>query len=210
MTYAISISGFKHELITKPFLAIPIRLDLFVLLATNHQTSQETYRKVTEFLHFANVETVVREVKDIYNFYEVYIVLETIRSEYGLPVWVNVTPGPGIAIAALTFFAINNKVPVVSYNSENNTSSIVGVHDSKNIFTYRERGFRILEALTNGKKSLQELADELGVSKSTVSRKVSNLKKVSFVNTIRQKRTMIVSLSDAGSHMMQTPRKKYP
>ena len=210
MAYAISISGFKHELITTPFLAIPIRLDFFVLLATNHQTSLETSRKVTEFLNFANVETVVKEVKDIYNFYEVYIVLETVRSEYGLPIWINVTSGPGIAIAAMTFFAINNKVPVVSYKSENSTTSIVEVHDSKKIFTYKERGIRILEALKNGQKSLQELADELGVSKSTVSRKVSNLKKVSFVNTIRQKRTMIVSLSNAGSNMMQTQRKKYP
>ena len=210
MAYAISISGFKHELITKPFLAIPNKLDFFVLLATNHLTSLETSRKVTEFLNFANVKTVVKEVKDIYNFYEVYIVLETIRSEYGLPVWINVTPGPGIAIAAMALFAINNKVPVVSYNSENNTSSIVEVHDSKKIFAYKERGIRILESLKDGQKSLQELANELGVSKSTVSRKVSNLKKVSFVNTIRQKRTIIVSLSNAGSNMIQTPRNKYP
>lgn len=202
MAYAISISGFKHELITKPFLAIPIRLDFFVMLATLHQKSMETTKKISEFLAFVNVKAITKRIDNIYNFYEIYIALEAIKKEHGLPAWINVTAGPGIAIASLTFFAINNKIPVVSYNDESKATSMINIHNSKNIFIYMNRDIRILELLRVGQKSLEELAHELRVSKSTISRKVSSLKTVSLVETRREKRTMIVSLSSAGSQIM--------
>jgi len=200
--YAISISGFKQELITKPFLAMPTKLDLFVMLVTDHERSQETSRKVEEFLDFVNVRTVKKKINDIYNFYEIYITLEAIKKEFGTPSWVNVTPGPGIAIASLTFFAINNKVPVIFYNSENQTSTKVDVHDSKKIFIYIEHGIKILETLRNGEKSLQELAQELMVSKSTISRKVTNLRIISIVNTRKENRKVIVSLAPTGLQLL--------
>jgi|GEM_PF-3065900 CRISPR locus-related DNA-binding protein len=202
MTYAISISGFKHELITKPFLAVPIPLDFFVMLGTRHEKSRETCKKVSEFLDFANVRTVVKVINNIYDFYEIYIALETVKKDYGLPNWINVTPGPGIAIASLTFFAMNNRVPVVSYNVETNSTSIIDVYNSKNILAFMQRGIKVLEVLGNGQKSFDELSSALGVSKSTISRKVSDLKAVSLVETKLEKRTVVVSLSPAGEQVI--------
>lgn len=202
MEYAISIAGFKQDLITKPFLAMPTKLDFFVMLVTDHEKSQETSKKVEEFLDFVNVRTLKKKINDIYNFYEIYIALEAIKKEFGTPTWVNVTPGPGIAIASLTFFAINNNVPVIFYNSENQTSTKVDVHDSKKIFIYIKRGIKILETLRNGEKSLQELAQELKVSKSTISRKVSDLKTISIVNTRIESRKVIVSLAQTGLQLL--------
>lgn len=198
MKYAISISGFDFQLITKPFLSILAPLDFFVLLATKHEKSRETVKSVTKFLDYVNVKTIIKEINNIYDFYEVYIALESLQTAYGTPSWINVSAGPGIAISSLTYFSINNKVKVVSYDRENNMTQSIEVYDSKKIFAYMKNGIRILKALQNKQKSLEELSVELGISKSTVSRKISALKSVSLVGTIWNKRELVAFLLPAG------------
>ena len=208
MNYAISISGFNHELVIRPFISIPVHLDFFVMLTTDNEKSGHTCKKVKEFLSFAKVETVIRRIVNIYDFYEVYIALELIKMEYGLPDWINVSAGPGIAISALTFFALNNQIPVVSFSVDQNKTSIVDVSNSKNMLKYLENGINILEALSSGEKSLTELSKALQASKSTVSRNVSKLEKVSLVKTRISGRILLISLSPSGLNILDSKYKK--
>lgn len=197
MNYAISICGFNSTLIKKPFIAHQELINKLIMLTTNDIRSQDTYKNVSDFLNYLNAEAVPKKINNIYDFYEISITLESIKREYGIPKWINVTAGPGIAISSLTIFAINNNIPVLSYSQDKELTSIIDVSASKKMFIYMEKSIKILESLIAGPKTLQELALILNVSKSTISRKVFNLKKTSFVKTENNKRSMVVSLTEA-------------
>lgn len=203
MNYAISIAGFSAKLITKPFLAPEKHLDQIVLISTEDKRSSETVEKVREFMNNLDVKVVNRQVNDIYNFFEVSILLESITREFGIPQWLNVTSGPGIAISALTLYSINNNIPVVSYSDSNQKAFRFNLSASKNMFGYLEKNKLFLLCLLSGPLSLGEVTRRLNVSKSTVSRKMRKFSELSFVKIEKRRRGMIISLTDSSLKLLK-------
>ena len=203
MKYAIAIAGFQPELIIKPFLKMLEPVDELMLLTTQNVKSKETARQVSSFLDFANVKTRHIEVEDIFNFFEVMVVLENLYKTRGNPLWINVSAGPGIAIASLTFFAINHNIMVVFYNKEIDRTSKVDISNSRNLFKRATRNNDLLKLIESGPQSLEELALKLSVSKSTASRRVKLLKAASLVETNIKNRKMSVSITNTSKKLLE-------
>lgn len=204
MKYAVAISGFQAELIIKPFLVMLEPIDEFVLFATQNPKSIETANEVSTFLNFAGVRCTTITVNDIFNFFELLALLESIYETKGKPLWLNVSAGPGIAISALTYFAILHETAVVFFNKENNKTSKVEISKSKDLFRSARKNLQILRFLEKSPMTLDDLASKINLSKSTVSRRVSVLKSAYLINKNNVDRKMLVSISETGRILLGT------
>jgi len=131
------------------------------------------------------------------------VVLENLYKTRGNPLWINVSAGPGIAIASLTFFAINHNIMVVFYNKEIDRTSKVDISNSRNLFKRATRNNDLLKLIESGPQSLEELALKLSVSKSTASRRVKLLKAASLVETNIKNRKMSVSITNTSKKLLE-------
>ncbi len=199
MKYTIAISGFQTDLIISPIMRIFSKMDLVVLLVTDNEKSIETANKVKTMLEFANIDCQRVKIQNVFNFFEVLVTLENIFKTNGKPLWVNVSAGPGIAIAALTFFAIAHDIAVISHNKEENETSKVDIYKSKNFFKNASKNRNILDLLSKSPLTLEEISDKLKISKSTASRRIKVMKELSLVKISSNSRSMLVSLSETGS-----------
>ena len=203
MRYSIAISGFQSELIIKPFLRVRNPLDELVLIITNNPKSLETADAVKRVLAFNNVECTLLPVSDIFNFFEVFVNLEILFEKKGKPKWINVSAGPGIAISSLTFFSITHNIPVVFYNRENDKTSIVDISKSKDLFRNARKNLNILKLIEKNPLFLEEISNKLGLSKSTISRRVSLLREAYLVQTTVINRKMIVKITDTSLKLLE-------
>ena len=203
MRYSIAISGFQSELIIKPFLRVRNPLDELILIVTNNSKSLETADAVKRVLAFNNVECTLLTITDIFNFFEVFVNLEILFEKKGKPKWINVSAGPGIAIASLTFFSIAHNVPVVFYNRENDKTSMVDISKSKDLFRNARRNLNILKLIKTNPLFLEEISNKLGLSKSTISRRVSLLREAYLVQTTVINRKMIVKITDTSLKLLE-------
>ncbi len=204
MKYAIAISGFQPDLIIKPFLRMVEPLDELVLLITKNEKSMETAHNVGSFLAFANVECSYIELSDIFNFFEVLVTLENLLEAKGKPQWLNVSAGPGIAISSLTYFAILHEIVVVFYNKENDKTTKVEIAKSKELFKNARKNFVLLGQLEDSALTLEDLTYKVGLSKSSVSRRVRVLKSAYLVETTSINRKMLVSISETGLKLLHS------
>ena len=203
MRYSIAISGFQSELIIKPFLRVRNPLDELVLIVTNNPKSLETADAVKRVLAFNNVECTLLPVTDIFNFFEVFVNLEILFEKKGKPKWINVSAGPGIAISSLTFFSITHNIPVVFYNRENDKTSMVDISKSKDLFRNARKNLNILKLIEKNPLFLEEISNKLGLSKSTISRRVSLLREAYLVQTTVINRKMIVKITDTSLKLLE-------
>jgi DNA-binding transcriptional ArsR family regulator len=204
MKYAVAISGFQSELIIKPFLVMLEPLDELVLFTTKNTKSMETAKEVSTFLSFANVMCTIIQVNDIFNFFELLARLENLLETKGKPLWLNVSAGPGIAISALTYFAIIHETATVYFNKENNKTAKVEIAKSKDLFRNARKNLQLLRLLENTSLTLDDLALKINLSKSTVSRRVSVLRSAYLVNTNFVSKKMLVSISETGRILLET------
>ncbi|MHB1440269.1 MAG: HFX_2341 family transcriptional regulator domain-containing protein [Cuniculiplasma sp.] len=198
MKYTISISGFQPDLIINPILRVFSRTDLLVLLVTDNEKSIETSNKVHTMLEFANIKCQNVKINNIFNFFEVLVNLENLYKTKGKPTMVNVSAGPGIAIASMTFFSITHDIPVIFHNKEKNETSRVDIYRSKHFFKNANKNRDLLDILSRSQLTLEEISHKLNVSKSTASRRVKMLRQLSLVEVGSKSKKMLIRLSDTG------------
>ncbi len=198
MNYSISLCGFNSKLIIVPLISIRTHLEKIVLLTTSDVRSLRTFDEVSKFASYIHIQTERVDIKNIYDFYEISLYLEILKRRYEKPQWLNVSAGPGIAISAFTIFGIANGISVVSYNSDQDTTSLIDVMRFKYFIDYIDKNRKILEVLKNGPKTLGEIAVLLQLSKSTISRKVKLFNEMSIVKTKKLSQEMVVSLTTGG------------
>ena len=203
MKYSIAISVFKPELIIKPFLRMLEPLDELVLLVTQNAKSMETAEKVRSFLAFTNVNCKYVEIQDIFNFFEVLANLENLFKNKGKPLWLNVSAGPGIAISALTFFAITHDIIVVFYNQENDKTSKVEISKSKALFRNASKNMNLLRLIENAPLTIEDIAVNLMLSKSTISRRLKILKAANLVETKIVNKKMSIAISSTSRKLLE-------
>ncbi|WP_393971568.1 DUF6293 family protein [Oxyplasma meridianum] len=203
MRYAIAISGFHPELVIKPFLRMTKTIDELVLLGTRNEKSMETTKKIGEFLAFANVRSRYIEIQDIFNFFEILANLENLIVNMGKPLWVNVSAGPGIAISALTFFAINHDVIVVFYNKENDKTTKVEISKAKDLFRNASKNYDLLKLIEKTPLTLSDIAEKLTLSKSTISRRVRILKANYLVEINKKDRRISIGMTNTSRKLLE-------
>ena len=102
----------------------------------------------------------------------------------------------------MTYFAIIHEIVVVFYNKENDKTTRVEIGKSKNLFKNARKNLFLLRQLENSTLTLNDLASRVGLSKSSVSRRVRVLKTAYLVDTVFFERKMHISISETGLKLL--------
>src|SRR5659263_207321 len=123
--YAVAVAGFNPELIIRPLYGSTRGIKTVVLLHTIHEKSIETVSAVKQTAAALGIKTQEILIKDVFDFFEIYTAIEKLISNNGDLLWINVTSGPGIAIAAMALISAEKGIPLVAYDKELDRTVIV-------------------------------------------------------------------------------------
>ncbi|HWQ96412.1 MAG TPA: DUF6293 family protein [Candidatus Methylomirabilis sp.] len=184
--YAIAVAGFNPELIIRPLYGSSRGIKKVVLLHTIHEKSMETVSAVKQTAAALGIKTQEIIIKDVFDFFEIYTAIEMLISDNGNPLWINVTSGPGIAIAAMALISAEKGIPLVAYDKELDRTVIVETEELAQYYHIKKRYNKTLNKLFEKDEwSLEELADELNKSVSSISRQITQLKKAKLIYNIK-------------------------
>ncbi len=184
--YAVAVAGFNPELIIKPLYGSTRGIKKVVLLHTIHEKSIVTVSAVKQTAAALGIKTQEIIIKDVFDFFEIYTTIEKLISDNGNPLWINVTSGPGIAIAAMALISAEKGIPLVAYDKELDRTVIVETEELAQYYHIKKRYNKTLNKLFEKEEwSLEELADELNKSVSSISRQITQLKKAKLINNIK-------------------------
>jgi len=184
--YGITIAGHRTDLIVKPFLYSNVKVvKTIVIISDENPEANRTATSASDVLREYGVETEIVKTDNIFNFQKIFFIAKRILREKGKPDWVNVTAGPGIAIAALvTVFPQSNLI----YFKEGTLSSEVISVEIENIikgFGKIEKLIPLLEYIENeGYVEFKRLSFQFEpISKATLSRMLSLLKDSGLIDS---------------------------
>ncbi len=184
--YAIAIAGFNSELVIRPLYGGFQDTKKLVLLHTVHEKSQETVLAVNRTCDAIGIKTQEIVIKDVFDFFEIYATIEKIISDNGIPLWVNVTSGPGIAIAAMTLISAEKNIPLVAYDKELDRIVTIKTEELALYYHIKKRYEKTLNKLLEKEEwTLEELAIGLNKSVSSISRQVTQLKNANLIKNIK-------------------------
>lgn len=184
--YAVAVAGFNPELIIRPLYGSTRGIKKVILLHTIHEKSIETVSSVKQTAAALGIKTQEIIIKDVFDFFEIYTTIEKLISDNGNPLWINVTSGPGIAIAAMALISTEKGIPLVAYDKELDRTVIVETGELAQYYHIKKRYNKTLNKLFDKDEwSLEELADELNKSVSSISRQITQLKKAKLIHNIK-------------------------
>lgn len=184
--YAIAVAGFNPELIIRPLYGSTRGIKKVALLHTIHEKSMETVSAVKQTAAALGIKTQEIIIKDVFDFFEIYTAIEKLISDNGNPLWINVTSGPGIAIAAMALISAEKGISLVAYDKEFDRTVIVETDELAQYYHIKKRYNKTLNKLFEKDEwSLEELADELNKSVSSISRQITQLKKAKLIYNIK-------------------------
>lgn len=205
--YGLSFVGFRADLIIKPFVRNTPLIGRMMLVSTADEKAIKATNDVKRFLTSIDVPYEVILINDAYNFFELYFMFEKIYYDYGRPKWVNVSAGPGIGIIALSMIAVLHNILMVSYDVQRDNVILTDVSQLKKLDFYKNKYFSILERIGSGKETLSELAKEFNTSKSSMSRRLKNLREFNVVTTSGSGKgysKMTYELTDFGNVLLKS------
>ncbi len=176
--YGLSIVGYKVELIVKPFAYSNVeRVNEIVLLTDGNPLALRTAEEARNQLHNYNVTTSIVKTDEIFDFRKMFLLAKKISMEMGQPEWINVTAGPGIAIAVLVLAFPKSRLIYYSEGPPIRVLS-VDVHRLLRAFWNIEKSLPIFDFVREkGEVEFEEIVKAFHCeSKATISRKLSSLK----------------------------------
>lgn len=184
--YAIAIAGFNPELVIRPLYGGFQGTKKLVLLHTVHEKSLETLSAVKQTSAAIGIKTQEIIIKDVFDFFEIYATIEKLISDNGDPIWINVTSGPGIAIAAMALISVEKSIPLVAYDKELDRIVTIKTEELSQYYHIKRRYEKTLNKLLEKEEwTLEELADGLKKSTSSISRQVAKLKNAKLIINIK-------------------------
>jgi len=181
MPYGVSLAGFKAHLITQPLIHhIPV-IRTLLLFYTNHEKSRKTKEQVRSTLQSFGIELHEHRIKDIYNLFEVYFAMDHFSQSWGDPIWLNTTAGPGLAVSALSLFALKHNIDLVAYDEVRDRVGLISIEKLNNLQQCRSKHYPTLKAISRGICFANELSEVLTLSKSTVSRQFKIFKELGLI-----------------------------
>ncbi len=181
LPYGISIAGFKPNLITKPLVhQIPV-VKTLLLFHTDHENSLSTRKLIKASLPSFGISLEEHEIINIFDFYEIYYAIEYFTQTQGPPLWINTTAGPGLAISALSAYALKQKVDLLAYDEIKDVVRLISIEKLKKLQKCRNRYFPTLKAIGLEVVTLNELINRLSLSRSTLTRQLQMFKKLNLI-----------------------------
>lgn len=184
--YAVAVAGFNPELVIRPLYGGIHGTKILVLLHTTHEKSLETVSAVSKTSAAIGIKTKEIIIKDVFDFFEIYATIEKLISGNGIPIWINVTSGPGIAIAAMALISAEKGIPLVAYDKELDRTVTIETGELAQYYHIKKRYEKTLNKLLEKEEwTLEELADGLNRSVSSISRQVTQLKNAKLLKNVK-------------------------
>ena len=205
--YAISLVGFNPQLVIKLLIPQMRSIKTLVLFYSAYPISTASMNSIFMTLHDTGKKVVKNQIKDVFNFFEIFLAAESICSKYGEPAWVNITASPGLEVSALTTFATVHGIDLVSYDEGKDEATVVHISELDELLNCHAKFKRLLEELkSNDNRSMEQICSHLLISKSTVSRQLKTLHKLNLISISgsgRGRSPFIISLTAWGRQFCQ-------
>ena len=181
MPYGISLAGFKPALITRPLVHQIPMVKTILLFFTDHEKSLATRDAVKASLPSFGITLHEHKIINIYDFFEVYFAVEYLTQIHGLPLWINTTAGPGLAVSALSTFALRHNVNLIAYDETKDWARLISTEKLSLLQKCREKYFTTLRAIRMDTCTLKVLTEQLSISNATLSRQLKIFKELDLI-----------------------------
>ncbi len=181
ISYGLAILDLNPSVITKPFLENIPKISKLFIIGSQKEKYFSSLNSIQNFLISINIDYEFINIDDITDFFEIYLTLEKICEKYGIPEWVNVSSNQGIGISAFAVHGYIKNTPLILYDKEKDTTIFTTIKKLKKIRIYKNKYFDIIEELKTGEKTIKDLSNKIGISKSAMSRRLKNMKILNIV-----------------------------
>ncbi len=173
--YGIAILDQEGDYIVKPFFSDIPKISKLIIICDAKTEYKNAKQKITDFLRLKNIKPEFVEIKDVSNFFQIFLVLQKICKTKSDPTWVNISCGSGIGVSALTIHAYNQDILMVVYDKYMDSTVVINVKKLKKIDIYNKRYIQIMREISAKAKTIEELSVSLNITDSAVSRRLKNL-----------------------------------
>ena len=173
--YGIAILDQEGDYIVKPFFSDIPKISKLIIICDAKTEYGNAKQKIIDFLKLKNIKPEFIEIKDVGNFFQIFLVLQKICKSKNDPTWVNISCGSGIGVSALTIHAYNQDILMVVYDKYLNSTIVINVKKLKKIDIYNKRYIQLMREISAKPQSIEKLSVTLNITKSAVSRRLKNL-----------------------------------
>ncbi len=173
--YGIAILDQEGDYIVKPFFSDIPKISKLIIICDSKTEYGNAKQRITDFLKLKGIKSEFIEIKDVGNFFQIFLVLQKICKARKDPSWVNISCGSGIGVSALTIHAYNQDILMVVYDKYLDSTVVISVKKLKKIDIYNKRYIQIMKEISIKPKTIEELSVSLNITKSAVSRRLKNL-----------------------------------
>ena len=176
--YAISLFDYETIPLIKIILEKNTKVERLFLLSNQNRRIKD---ELADFSRQLGIKMEIVPIYDINNFYEVYLMLEKICENNGLPSWINIASGSGMALSALTLHAYFKDASLVIFDKEKKAVVKTDVNRLKKIKIYKNRYFDLISLISKKNQTNSELAHHFQISVSSMSRRLKHLEQLDIV-----------------------------
>jgi predicted transcriptional regulator len=173
--YGIAILDQEGDYIVKPFFSDIPKITKLIIICDAKTEYKNAKQKISDFLKLKNITPEFVEIKDVGNFFQIFLVLQKICKSKSDPTWVNISCGSGIGVSALTIHAYNQDILMIVYDKYRNSTAVINVKKLKKIDIYNKRYIQIMREISVKAKTIEELSVSFNITNSAVSRRLKNL-----------------------------------
>jgi len=170
----------KDYLVTALVHQIPT-VKTLLLFYTEHDKSIMTRNSVKSSLPSFGINLKEHKINNIFDFFEVYFAVEYFAQIQGLPLWINTSAGPGLAVSALSTFALRYNVNLIAYDEANDRARLISTEKLRYLQKCRTKYISTMEAIGKDTCTVNMLAEQLLLSKATLSRQLKIFKELDLV-----------------------------
>jgi hypothetical protein len=173
--YGIAILDQEGDYIVKPFFSGIPKISKLIIICDAKTEYKNAKQKISDFLKLKDITPEFVEIKDVGNFFQIFLVLQKICKSKSDPTWVNISCGSGIGVSALTIHAYNQDILMIVYDKYRDSTAVINVKKLKKIDIYNKRYIQIMREISVKAKTIEELSISLNITNSAVSRRLKNL-----------------------------------
>lgn len=196
--YGVCIFNKEEEYIIKPFFSNIPKIKKLYIITDKKSDLEIPRRKIVDFLEEINIVPVFIYVNDITNFFQIFSTIKILCKKEGPPTWVNISCGSGIGMAALTIHAIEHKVKMLLFEKENDKTITFDINQIQKLDLFDNRYLNIVNDIKKGKNTIDKIACEEKIDRTTAYRRIRKLLFFEIVKTENNNKPLIFSLTDFG------------
>ncbi|MCW6169542.1 MAG: hypothetical protein LVQ96_05500 [Thermoplasmatales archaeon] len=173
--FGIAILDQEGEYVLKPFFSDIPKISKLIIICDSKIEYNDSKREIINFLKLKAIKSEFIEIKDVGNFFQIFLVLQKICKYKNKPTWVNISCGSGIGVSALTIHAYNEDILMIVYDKYKDSTTVINVKKLKKVNIYKGPYMKLMKEMSTNGKTIEELSISLNITNSATSRRLKNL-----------------------------------